>query len=44
MSNINIDKNTISDFKNREISNVKIFFYTSRLKVQANRPYMNKIN
>lgn len=29
MSNINIDRNTISDFKNREISNVKIFFYTS---------------
>lgn len=29
MSNINIDKNTISDLNSRNIKNIKIFFYSS---------------
>lgn len=29
MSNINIDKNTISDLVAREIKNIKVFFYSS---------------
>ncbi len=29
MSNINIDKNTISDLNSRGIKNIKVFFYSS---------------